>query len=386
MAAVVPPIVPEIQALAAAHPGTVSLAQGMVWFTPPAELVHAALSASEPDDARYGSVFGDPDLLETYARRLAALHGYDAEDLDGRLAATAGANMAFLQAVLAITSPGDRVVLREPYYFNHEMAVRIAGLDPVVVPGTGSEDDQVAALSGAIDDRTRAVVTVSPNNPTGDVMSASLVGRINGLARDAGLFHISDEAYDELVFDGAAHHAPAAVPGAKDHTIALYSLSKSFGFAGWRLGFAVLPRALAADFRKVQDTNLICPTRVTQRLATRLLQDWDAPRRTLIAGLGAQRRRLADALASMGVAVTAAAGGGALYLWVPVPGAHDGDRVCRELVTRFGVATLPGSAFARPGTFGNHIRISFGGVTGAAFDEALGRLVDGLAQLTGRTG
>lgn len=128
MAAVVPPIVPEVQALSRARPGTLSLAQGMVWFTPPAALVRATLAAPCAADAQYGPVFGDDALREIYAARLVARHGYTADGLAARLAATAGANMGFQQTVLTISKPGDRVVLREPFYFNHEMALKIAGL------------------------------------------------------------------------------------------------------------------------------------------------------------------------------------------------------------------------------------------------------------------
>lgn len=382
MAAVVPPIVPEVQALSRSRPGTLSLAQGMVWFTPPEALVRETLAASFTADAHYGPVFGDEALIETYAARLVAHHGYAADGLAARLAATAGANMGFQQAVLTISRPGDRVVLFEPFYFNHEMALKIAGLEPVVVPSDGDEDRQLEMLASAIDARTRAVVTVSPNNPTGTVMAPTLLERINRLCADAGIYHISDEAYDELVFEGR-HLAPAALPGAAAHTIALYSLSKSFGFAGWRLGFTVLPAALVDDFRKVQDTNLICPTRLTQRLATRLIRDWDEPRRVLIAALDAQRRRMVERLARACPRVQVAGGEGALYLWVRLPEGHHGDAACRELIAREGVATLPGSAFARPGAADRYLRLSFGGITGADFDAAVERLGHGLARITG---
>src|SRR5207253_108726 len=109
---------------------------------------------------------------------------------------TAGGNMAFFNALLAIADAGDEIVLPTPYYFNHEMAIVMLGCRPVLVPTTDDYQLDVDAIAAAITGRTRAIVTISPNNPSGAVYSRDALIAVNRLCRDRGIFHISDEAYE----------------------------------------------------------------------------------------------------------------------------------------------------------------------------------------------
>lgn len=384
MADVVTPIVPAVQQLARARPGTLSLAQGMVFFTPPPGIVERVMTRLYPTDARYGPVEGDEALREAYAAHLSSCHGYSRAGLAERLFAVAGANSGFLQAILTITSPGDEVILFTPFYFNHEMAIRIAGCTPRLVDSSSLSDPTLSELRDAIGRNTRAIVTVSPNNPTGEVLSADVLDAVNGLAAEHGLFHLTDEAYDELVFDDLQHHAPGARLGAEDHTIAFYSMSKSFGFAGFRLGCTVLPRRLLSEFAKVSDTNLICPPRVVQRLGTTLLEQWRSERLALIRRVGEQRSALVDRINTHLPDCLDSPSGGALYLWLRLPESVAPDAVVRELIETDGVAVLPGPAFVAPGAACPRLRVSFGGLTGQDFVEASERLCHGLVRITKR--
>jgi len=110
-------------------------------------------------------------------------------------------------------------------------------------------------------------VTISPNNPTGAVYPAQTLTAVNALCRERRIYHISDEAYETFVYDGAQHFSPGSLPGAAEHTISLYSLSKAYGFASWRVGYMVIPEALSVAVRKAQDTILICPPVVSQQAA-----------------------------------------------------------------------------------------------------------------------
>src|SRR5690606_2535019 len=142
--------------------------------------------------------------------------------------------------ISAIVDPGDEVILPLPYYFNHEMAVTMVGGRVVTVP-TGEDyqlDPEVVARS--ITERTRAVVTVSPNNPTGAVYREEVLRAINRLCRERGVYHISDEAYEYFVYDGASHFSPGSIEGSEEYTISLFSLSKAYGFASWRIGYMVV--------------------------------------------------------------------------------------------------------------------------------------------------
>src|SRR5204862_4546052 len=157
---------------------------------------------------------------------------------------TAGGNMAFVHAVLAITEPDDEVILPVPFYFNHEMAIQIAGCRAVRVPTDARYQLSVGAIRDAITDRTRAIVTVTPNNPSGAVLSESSLREVNALCRELGIYHIADEPYEYFTYGSARHVSPGSFPDAASHTISMYSLSKAYGFAGWRIGYVVYPEHL----------------------------------------------------------------------------------------------------------------------------------------------
>ena len=132
---------------------------------------------------------------------------------------TAGANMAFMHAVLAITKPGDEVILPVPFYFNHDMAIQMAGCTTVPVATDGRYQLRLDLIRRAITDRTRAVVTISPNNPSGAVLSESSLRELNALCRDRGLYHLSDETYEYFTYGSARHVSPGSFADAAGHTI-----------------------------------------------------------------------------------------------------------------------------------------------------------------------
>ncbi len=146
--------------------------------------------------------------------------------------------MGFLNAILAITSPGDEIILQTPYYFNHEMAVAIAGCRAIPVPTDSNYQLRLDAIRQAITGRTRAIVTVSPNNPTGVVYSEADLRQINALCASSGIYHITDEAYEYFTYDGAEHFSPGSIPDSAESTLSLYTLSKAYGFASWRIGYS----------------------------------------------------------------------------------------------------------------------------------------------------
>ena len=166
----------------------------------------------------------------------------------------------------ALCDPGDEVLVPLPWYFNHAMAIQLAGGVPIPV-AAGLVPDP-ALLAAAIGPRTRAIVTVSPNNPSGVVMAPAVLAAINGLCASHGLLHLSDEAYAAFVHGSVPHHSPGTTPGSGAHTASFFSLSKSHGMAGWRIGYAAVPLSLLPALTKVQDTVLICPPQLTQRAAT----------------------------------------------------------------------------------------------------------------------
>ena len=267
LAAVQPPVIPIVGRWTAETPGTVSLGQGIVWYGPPPEVMAAVRAfGSALADHRYGPVEGLPDLVSAVETKLARENGIVVRPAS-RVLVTAGGNQAFVNAVLAVTDPGDEVILPAPYYFNHEMAIVIAGAVPVGVATDREYQLDVDAIAAAITARTRAVVTVSPNNPTGAVYPEEPLRAVNALCRDRGIFHIHDEAYEYFTYAPARHFSPGSLPDAAGHTLSLYSLSKAYGMASWRVGYMVVPEVLAEAINKIQDTLLICPPAASQRAA-----------------------------------------------------------------------------------------------------------------------
>src|SRR6185436_9851880 len=173
-------------------PGTISLGQGVVHYGPPAaaiEAVRDGLAAAGTHE--YQPVAGLPALRERICVKLAAENGIDVAR-GSRVMVTAGGNMAFMHAVMATTSPGDEVILPVPFYFNHEMAIEMAGCTAVRVPTDDRYQLDLDAIRAAITPRTRAIVTVTPNNPTGAVYPEQALREVNRVCGERGLFHISD--------------------------------------------------------------------------------------------------------------------------------------------------------------------------------------------------
>ena len=266
------PIIPVIAELIRAHPGTVSLGQGVAYYGPPPEALEAVQRfQADPANHKYTLVQGIDPLLEVIRHKLLEENGIALTETQ-RIVVTAGGNMAFMNALLAIADPGDQIILQLPYYFNHEMAISMVNCEAVCVPTDARYQLQLDAIRNAITDRTRAIVTISPNNPAGVVYAESDLRAVNALCREAGLYHISDEAYEYFTYDGARHFSPGSIADSSEYTISLYSLSKAYGFASWRIGWMVAPDHLYTAIKKAQDTILICPPVVSQYAAVAAMQ------------------------------------------------------------------------------------------------------------------
>ena len=179
MDAVQAPIVAVVGDLIRQVPGTISLGQGVVHYGPPQAAVNIAREAmANPDTHCYQDGAGNPALLGAIAHKLQRDNGINVAR-GSRVTVTAGGNMAFVHAVLAITNPGDEVILPVPFYFNHEMAIQIAGCTPVPVATDERFQLDLDVIRDAVTPRTRAIVTVSPNNPTGAVYPEAALRAVN---------------------------------------------------------------------------------------------------------------------------------------------------------------------------------------------------------------
>ena len=379
MQAVQDPVIPIVGEWTRDNPGTISLGQGVVSWGPP-PVVYEALGKfrEDPSNQKYKLVQGIPELLDAIEQKLARDNSIVVDALQ-QVVVTAGANMGFMNAILAITDPGDEVILPAPYYFNHEMAVRIAGCQPRIVKTDSNNQLDLEALSNAINSRTRAIVTISPNNPTGAVYPETDLRAVNLLCRDQGLYHISDEAYEYFTYESAQHFSPGSIEGADEHTISLFSLSKSYGFASWRIGYMIIPPHLLVPVKKIQDTNLICPPVISQYAATAALKAGSESFAKELVSLAEVRTESLDRLAQLGKKARVSPANGAFYFLLEVPSGGSPMELVRKLIEKHKVAVMPGSTFGIE--CGCHLRVSYGALSPQTAIDGIGRLVEGLARV-----
>jgi aspartate/methionine/tyrosine aminotransferase len=379
MQSVQTPIIPVVGELIRANPGTISLGQGVAYYGPPPEAgEYIQKFFADSQNHKYKLVQGIPELLEAIEQKLAAENGIRL-GADQRLVVTAGANMGFVNAILALADPGDEIILNLPYYFNHEMAIAMANCQAVCVPTDENYQLQPAAIEKAITSRTRAVVTISPNNPTGAVYSEDALRQVNDLCRRHGIHHISDEAYEYFTYDGATHFSPGSIAGSSQHTISLFSLSKAYGFASWRIGWMVVPARLFEPIRKIQDTILICPPVISQWAAVGAMHTGRAYCEDKLRETRTIRQLALEKLREVADLVTIPRADGAFYLLARVRTDMDPMLLTQRLVEGYKVAVIPGT------TFGVRdqclLRIAYGALRQDTAAEGLGRLVHGLKSI-----
>ena len=373
------PIIPTIAAFVRNNPGTISLGQGVVNYGPPPQAI-AALPSLMGDGSlhKYLGVSGHPGFIEAIHNKLAQENQIKL-GTDAMVMVTAGSNMAFLNSVLAVADPGDEFILPMPFYFNQEMAIRMCGCIPVPVPTHADWSLDVAAMAAAITPRTRAILTVSPNNPTGAVYSEASLRAVNALCAQHGIYHFSDEAYEYFTYEGAKHFSPASIPGAMKHTLSFYSMSKNYGMASWRVGYVVFPANLFDAMNKVQDTNLICAPMPSQLLALEALKlgrNWVEPK---VKALSEVRQTVYKTLENLGDLVQFPQTQGAFYVLMKLPGLAQGIQAIefnRAMTEKFKVASIPGFAFGLTNTQeANYQRLSYGALEAASVAEGVQRYV-----------
>ncbi|MFM6001232.1 MAG: pyridoxal phosphate-dependent aminotransferase [Dolichospermum sp.] len=370
------PIIPVIGELIKNSPGTISLGQGVVHYQPPATVMELLPKfLAEPKNHLYQAVVGVPELLTALAAKLSIFNGIDINEKNA-IVVTAGSNMGFINAILAITSPGDEIILNTPYYFNHEMAIKMAGCHPILVPTDTDYGLIPPAIAAAITDKTRAVVTVSPNNPTGVVYSEMALRQVNQICREKGIYHISDEAYEYFTYNGAKHFSPGAFLNSNEYTISLFSLSKAYGFASWRIGYMVIPQHLLTAVKKVQDTILICPPVVSQYAALGALQAKDNYLKDNINAIAQVREIVINELHNLTGLCTITPANGAFYFFLKVHTKMNDLELVKRLIQEYKIAVIPGTTFGIEQ--GCYLRVAYGALPADTAKSGIERLVKGL--------
>ncbi|GLZ56326.1 aminotransferase [Actinomycetospora sp. NBRC 106378] len=340
------------------------LARAAPAYPPAPEVVtHVAAVAQ---DARYAAQAGLPHLREAFAADLRADHGGDVTADD--LVVTAGCNQAFCLVADALCSPGDEVLTPRPTYFNHAMWLRMRGVEPVIVEPDEALVPRAADAEALLTDRTRAIVLVTPGNPSGLDIPPEELAAFADLARRHDVALVLDETY--RVFRATAAHTLYSAPGWRDTVVTLHSFSKDLALAGYRVGALVGGEALRRQALKLFDCVAIGAPRVGQEAAWAGLTRAQAWRSARAAEVGARREAFAAALRERPGGFEVVALGG-FFAWVRHPrrGTPTPD-VVTALLEEQGVLVMAGTDFQAvdDGT----MRVSVGNLTDV--DDLVARL------------
>lgn len=348
-----------------------NLSQAAPSFAPPAVVAdRVAEVAHEPDGARYVPQEGLPTLRAALASELTEL--YPGDITADQVLITAGCNQAFCVVASALTNPGDNVVVALPFYFNHDMWLNVEGVERRYVEAGPSMTPEIDAVAAAIDDRTRALLLVSPGNPSGAVLSPSELGAFFDLCVERDITLVLDETYRCYRGTDAPAHDLYSRSGWAEHLITLHSFSKDLAIPGYRVGAAVGDPSFLAEAMKLVDCVAICAPRIGQEAALAGLLhagEWRTE----------QVRRIGERQAQFEAAMAAKPGGyelissGAYFGWVRHP--FDGRptlEVVEELLTKRDVLVIPGTAFTPSDE--QMLRFSFANLSAAEIDELALRL------------
>lgn len=338
----------------------VNLAQGFPDFPAPENIKEAARAAITHNINQYAITWGARPLREAIARKYSRWYGLD-YDPEREITVCCGATEGMIASLMAVTNPGDEVVVFEPFYENYRPDALLCGAESRLVrlrpPEWTFDPDELRAAFTA---RTKAIILNSPNNPTGRVFTAGELRTIANLAQEFDCVVISDEIYEHIVYDGAVHRPIATLPEMRERTILVNSMSKTWSVTGWRVGWVLAPPEIADGIRKVHDFLTVGAAAPLQQAGVVALDSPDEYYAGLAAHYAGRRDLLLDGLASAGFHPYRPAG--AYYILCDISSFGFGNDVAfvRHLIERVGVAAVPGSSFfSNPADGSQLIRFCF---------------------------
>lgn len=359
--------------LAAEH-GAVNLGQGFPDFNVPERLIEALDRAMREGKNQYAPMTGIPALRQAIASKTERCYGYR-PDADAEITVASGASEAIFDVVLAVVRPGDEVIVLDPCYDCYEPAIDLAGgravhvpLDPITfaVPW-----DKVKA---AVTAKTRMLMINSPHNPSGAMFSAADIAKLADVLRGTGIYLLSDEVYEHIIFDGARHESILRYPELRERAFVVSSFGKTYHCTGWKLGYCVAPPALSAEFRKVHQYNTFCTFAPAQWAFAEMIEAEPEHYDGLGAFYQAKRDRFREQLLTTKLKPLPVPGGYFQLVDYSAVSDLDDAAFCRWLTIEKGVAAIPLSPFYETAPKGQRLaRLCFA-KNEATLDAAIERL------------
>lgn len=336
----------------------INLSQGAPNFACDAGLIAGVTQAMEAGHNQYAPMTGLPVLKERIAEKIATLYG-TRYDVDSEVLITASASQGIYSAIGGLVHPGDEVIYFEPSFDSYAPIVRLQGATPVAikltVPDFSVNWDEVRA---AITPRTRMIIVNTPHNPSGQVFSREDLNQLAALTRNTDIVILSDEVYEHVVFDGEQHHGMATHPQLAERSVIISSFGKTYHVTGWRVGYCVAPAALMDEICKVHQFLMFSADTPMQYAFAGHMTD---PQSWLSLAAFYQQKRdlLQRLLADSPFRLLPSAGSFFMLADYSHFSDESDSEMIKRLITDYGVATIPLSAFYTDGTDNKLIRLSF---------------------------
>jgi aspartate/methionine/tyrosine aminotransferase len=367
-------VIREMTRLAQKH-HAVNLSQGFPDFAAPAEIKEAARQAIADDINQYAITWGAKPLRDAIVEKFARTQNVTV-DPEREITICCGSTEAMMSAMMAIINPGDEIVVFEPFYENYGPDAVLSGATPRFVrmqpPKDGNSEWTYDAeeLAAAFNERTKAIILNTPNNPTGKVFTRGELEFIRDLCVRWNTFCITDEIYEHILYDGTAHISIAQIDGMRGRTIVINGLSKTYSVTGWRVGWAIAPVEATQSIRKVHDFLTVGAAAPLQQAGSAALKFPQSYYDKLSETYAIKRERLLKILTAAGFIVFKPRG--AYYIMTDISRfdfPHEDPRFAapsrdvafaKYLVQEIGVACVPGSSFYNDAQDGaSQVRFTF---------------------------
>ncbi|MCG3219309.1 MAG: pyridoxal phosphate-dependent aminotransferase [Candidatus Heimdallarchaeota archaeon] len=364
-----PPPIVKLNRAASELQDVISFGQGVPFFTPQSSLFNNFVENFKRQDHIYSADEGIEELRFSLS---SFLHDeFHVQYAPSDLILTSGANQAFMNVIFSLLDPGDEIILPSPYYFNQKMAIEMIGGKVKVSQTSNNWQLDLQNIENQITSRTKAIVIVSPNNPTGAIYTHDSLIQLGELAERNNLAIISDETYGLFAFDDS-FRSLKSIGSIKDNVITIGSLSKVFGISGWRVGYIGYPEHMLDSFLKAQDTIAICCPTASQKMALELLKDRKKFKEN-IAKIGNIRKKMILELKQLDPEMTFEATPGAYYFFVNTMAIEkDDNKLAWDLLEKAKVLSIPGSVFGKRGE--GYLRLSYGGTDEEKMKEGVNRI------------
>ncbi|HAJ33234.1 MAG TPA: pyridoxal phosphate-dependent aminotransferase [Candidatus Atribacteria bacterium] len=359
----------------------VSFGIGEPDFITPTHIREAAKQALNEGYTRYTPNLGFPEFREALANKLKQKNKISVTP--DEVVVTSGGTEALFFAFYTLTNPGDEIIIPDPGFVTYESQVYLAGGTPVHLPLRGENNfhPDLEELKNCITPKTRAILLNSPSNPTGAAFNEDELLAIAQLAREKDLFVISDELYEDIIYDGREHISIASLPGMKERTISIFGFSKSYAMTGWRLAYLAASLNLVKEIAKLLQNTSVCANSIAQRAGLAAIRGSQDCVKEMFTSYNERRNVLVKGLNEI-KGLSCHAPEGTFYAFVNIKETGmSAEELSMYLLEECKIVTVPGTAFGAQGE--GYIRLSFA-TSLEDIKEGIRRIKKGIEKISSR--